>query len=752
MPMRAVWSIALFCWACQTPLPREVEQPSPYASVNVFQGTGGSGFSAGSAYPGATRPFGMVRLSPDTNGGVYGRESFAHFAGYWYHDTHIEGFSHTHLHGTGAVDYGNISFMPTLGMDASKTSWRGYSQGFTHTHESAQPGYYRVRLADGIEVELTATLRTGLHRYHFPAMSDAVVVVDFGHSLADGQVRGGDLEILPAEHRLRGWILQAGGFSSRFGGVPIYFDAVFSRAWTRHGVWVGDRLFSDVITATAPIREGAASFGGFFHFDTAATTRVEAVVGLSFVSVENAAANRKAETAGMGFDEARAAAQIAWEDELSRIQVHGGSLPERRIFYTSLYHAFQMPTLYSDVDGSYRFGQSVRKAAPGRFYSDMSLWDTYRTLHPLLTLIAPEYQADFIRSLAAMAEERGALPRWPMAIGDGNSMVGTPADIVIADSFLKGIGGFDAHALLATMVSTAVSGDRFGMRECRAAYWSLGYCPSEEAEGAVSITLENMYADFAIGQMAAALGETEIADRFGQQARRFDTLWDPTTGFFRGRKRDGSWSLPDFDPKAMSSDYIEGNAWQYLWLAPWNADKLMELLGGREQALKKLDDFFRLSMRTPPSRLGHVRLPDPYYWHGNEPDIHAAYLYILFGAPERAAPVIRWIARTKYADSPDGRDGNDDGGTLAAWYVFSAMGIYPLPGETRYLIGSPLFKRSEMRLGHGKRFIIEAPGLSSKRMYVRRALWNGRRLTTPWIEHSDIRQGGVLRLEMADSP
>jgi predicted alpha-1,2-mannosidase len=383
----------------------------------------------------------------------------------------------------------------------------------------------------------------------------------------------------------------------------------------------------------------------------------------------------------------------------------------------------------------------------------MSLWDTYRTLHPLLHLIAPEYAADFLRSLLKMGTARGALPRWPIAHGDGNSMIGTPADIVAADARLRGVAGPDYEALYALMKKAATEGDPNGMRSARESYAALGYCPADEVGGSVSVTLEQMWADFAIGQLGTALGKPDDPAMFAARAARFGEIYDGPRGFFRGRKADGTFlAAGGFDPTTNTEEYVEGNAWQYLWLAPWNADELARVLGGRDAAVAKLDEFFRLSMERPPEELAGVRLPDLYYWHGNEPGLHTAYLYVLWRRPDKAAEVVRWILRSKYANAPAGLDGNDDGGTLSSWYVWSAMGLYPIAATSRYLVGSPLFTRSVIRLAGGKSFTIEAAKASAENMYVQSAAWDGKPLLDPWFDHSDVAKGGTLALEMGSAP
>lgn len=742
-----------------SPAPSATAKPaSPLALVDVFVATGGSGYGAGGAYPGATRPFGMVRLSPDTHGGRFGRAFFNHFGGYAYGDTQIEGFSHTHLYGVGMFEYGNITVMPTYGMSNAKTRWQGYSMGFTHEEETAYPGYYRVRLADGIVAELTATPHVGVHRYTYVyrrGEPPPVLLFDLGHAIEGVDMDRGALTLSPTRQHITGWVHTTGGLSKIFGGQTIFVDATISPLSKEVGVWADGVTYPGQLSQSAVGKAGTLSLGAYFHFQPpqeVTTFTVELQVGLSFVSATNATQNRIQETEGRTFDSLQQEAVAQWQQVLGLISVSGGSAKQRAIFYTSLYHVFQMPTLYSDTNGAYRYAGQVENAGDFRFYSDMSLWDTYRTVHPLLSLIAPRTQRDFVRSIAAMTRLQGHPPLWPMGTGDAQSMVGRPAAIVIADSYLRGVTDFDAASMFAALVAEAVSGPVDISPESWRFYQHQGYLPAEKVKGSVSVTLEDMYADFVLSRFATALGQNEYASLFQDRAGKFPELWDSTGKIFRGRNSDGSWSSATVETLRWTRDYVEGNALQYRWFVPWAVTGLADLLGGPEPMMQALDTFFEESYAHPVQYAAGIRLPDIYYWHGNEPDIHAPYLYTLLGHPERSAPVIRWVMESKYDLSPAGLDGNDDAGTLSAWYVWSAIGLYPLPGESRYLIGSPLFTRTQFGVPNGKTVVIEAPRTSRDNMYVGRATWNGTLLCHPWIEQQQLFQGGVLLLEMEATP
>jgi predicted alpha-1,2-mannosidase len=715
--------------------------------VDPFIGTGGLGFGVGNAFPGPQVPFGMIRPGPDTTGADSAPE-MNHCAGYTYYDALIRGFSMTRMHGTGIADWGAPGLMPAVGMDASRTSWPGYRAAFSHDTEEASPGYYAVTLDPaGIRVELTATDRVALHRISFPpsAGADATVIVDTGYHMADVAISDGRVEVDPAAAEVSGFVTLDGGYSGRSGGVTVYFVMRFSRDVASHGVWKAGELFPG---ETA--RDGADS-GAWLAFDAAADPVVEVAVAVSLVDVDHARLNLDAEAPGpeLDFDGVRAAAEARWEQALGAVEVEGRSERDFRIFYTALYHALLMPTLATDVDGAYRgLDREVHAAEGFTYYTDFSLWDTYRTQHPLLTLLYPAWQTDMLRSLAAMARDGGCMPRWPLGTGYTGGMVGDPADIVFADSWVKGVRGFDLREAYDLMLVTAdgptptelcPSGGRAGIAD----YLSLGYVPIESAGSSASWTLEMAYADFALSRLADALGEVADRDRFAARGGSWRNLLDPATGLLLGRHSDGTFPVGD-DPNGWQDYYAEGNAWQYRWLAPHDLEALAAAEGGVAPFLEQLDQFFEESAAEDYEPI----LPSRWYWHGNEPDLHAAWIYAALDRPAGSARWVRWALARHYGDGPDGLPGNDDAGTMSAWYVFSALGLYPIAGLEDYLVGSPIFTRAVVHLDAGD-LVIEAPASSARALYVREATLDGAALDRPRVRH-DALPGATLRLDLVE--
>lgn len=717
--------------------------------VDPFIGTGGGGFAQGNAFVGAAAPFGMVRLGPDTWGKL-GRAGFAHAAGYWYRDKVIEGFSHTHMHGTGVEDYGNVLLVPVLGMDAGKTDERGYGSPFSHETETASPGYYAVTLKKpGVRAELTATERAGLHRYTYKQEGEPVVIVDPTHLLGEGGTLAAEILVKPGTGEVEGWALSAGRFVGRSGAFKVYFAARFSEPFDAYGIWEPGKLHEGKTSFAS--RAYGQRFGAYVQFVPAAQKVVEARVGISFVSLENARRHQREELGAKTLEQVRKQTEGAWRKLLAKVSVCGGTEEERRIFYTALYHTMLMPTLFTDLDGRYLgLDKKIHTAEGFRYYTDFSLWDTYRTLHPLYTWLLPDRQLDMLRSLLAMGEAIGYLPRWPLAGHETGVMAGSPADMVIAESYLKGIRGFDANRAFQLMKQAALQGIGTRNRHCN----EHGFCPADKTGGSVSETLEYAYSDFAIALLARALGEEADFRLFSERSKAYRHLWDASSAFFRPKQSDGTFLADDqFHPDgALQPHFVEGNAWQYLFFVPWDLPGLIQLFGSREAMLSKLDLFFEQSVAQPAKEISRGILgPDLYYWHGNEPDIHAPYIYALSGAPDRGAKWIRWVLRAKYDDTPDGLAGNDDGGTLSAWYVFSALGLYPVAGTDFYAIGSPIFEKVTLHLPAGS-FVIQAPGTSRENLYVESATLSGKPLSYPWVRHRHISRPGKLTLKMGMEP
>jgi predicted alpha-1,2-mannosidase len=727
----------------------------PYVDyVDPFIGTGGVAFGHGSAVVGAISPFGMARISPDSTM-PEGAVNFHHFSGYYYEDTMINGFSHLHFHGTGATDYGSLLMMPTDGFDNSKITEEGYRSSFDKQSEFASPGYYSVVLDEGdIQVELTTSGRAGIHRYTFPAQTTAdgaTVVIDGAHMVDTGRTEDISFEIDPASHTVSGSHHAWGALSGRSGGYDLYWVIEFDRPFTTYGTWVSTTVEEGSTEVSDPIE----SAGVYLNFDMSGGGILNARVGISWVDLAGARTNLEQETPGFDFDGLASATEAIWEQLLSRVRVAGGSEDERTMFYTAMYHSLVMPTIISDADGRYiGFDQEVHTADGFDYYTDFSIWDTFRTLHPWLTLVYPEYQSDMIRSLLKMYEQDDFIPIWPAGLGDAGCMIGANGEIVIADSYVKGIRDYDVdlayEAVRRSATEAAPPDSTSPGRRAIDDYLTLGYVSTESKRDGTSMTLEYAASDFAVAEFARALGKEDDAQLFDEHSKYYANLWDPETGFFRSRLTDGSFRHP-FDPDLwVESDYTEATAWQYLWYVPHDAVGFMELMGGQEAFLDRLEDFFARSLEEEMG-LDDISsmLYRTYYWHGNEPDIHAVYFFNDAGRQDLLGKWLRWIIETNYTTGPDGIPGNDDCGTMSAWLTFSSLGIYPLPGKDFYYIGSPIFEAAEIDLPNGNVLSIKAAGAGPEKYYTSAATLNGVNLQDFTFTHSEIAGGGELILEMS---
>jgi predicted alpha-1,2-mannosidase len=708
--------------------------------VDPFLGTGGFGFNdIGSTYPGPARPFGMVHPGPDTQSEGGAAPAFTHCSGFAHSDTFVSGFSHMRMNGTGIPDYGNLALMPIGAMRPEYVDQDGHRARMVEGSRVASPGYFAVRLERGdVLVELTASERVAMHRYTFGDGDPLAVLIDNGHRLADGvEVPEGEVRVDPEAREVFGYAKVDGGYSGRsHGGQGIWYVVRFERPFASHGVFEGETLREGEAEAT-----GGRS-GAWVSFDPADGPVVQARVAVSFVDLEGARANLAAEAAD--FETVRSEGEAIWEELLGRVRVEGRHAHDFRRFYTALYHVLLMPTLGSDVDGRYRgLDDAIHTAEGFTYYTDFSLWDTFRTLHPLLTLLYPEHQLDMLRSLTAMARDGGAMPRWPLGTGYTGGMVGDPAAMVLADSWVKGLRDFDLRTAYDALRRSATgrASERFGGRGHAEVYDTLGYVPMEAGGGSASETLEFAYADWALAILAEALGETEDAAYFRERADSWRNQWDAARGFFVGRHEDGRFA-ESFRADRWMDYYTEGNARQYVWYVPHDLPGLAEVMGGREAMLARLTTFFEESARER-----RTAVAPEWYWHGNEPDLHAAFVFTALGDFESGARWSRWVARTMYGDGPRGLPGNDDGGTLSAWLVFASMGLYAFPGEDHYLIGSPLFTRSELAIGDGT-FVIEAPDASDRAPVVEAARLGADALDDHRVPHDALAPGATLALDM----
>ena len=722
--------------------------------VNPFIGTGGYPWVCAHNFPGAMVPFGMVRLGPETTSTLL-HERALNTSGYYYDDDQVLGFSHTRMNGTGATDGGHFLVRPALEAIGPRPPRKGQSTTFSHSEELASPGYYAVRLPKlGVLAEFTATPRVGIHRYTFRPNTTPHLILDVMNALGGRRSAEGTLRVLPEAKEVEGSVRTFGTFAGRYGGIKAYFVARFGQPFAGFSTWQGNAV-SRAPAAAADTRVGVDL--GF-----APTNRPQVVtlkLAVSYVSIENARANLQAEAAARDFDQVLTEAQRAWEERLKLVRVEGGSDAQKEIFYTALFRTFQMPTVFNDANGDYiGFDRKVHQAAGFQYFTDLSLWDTFRTTHPLYTLLAPKDQQDMLVSLVKMLEQGGWLPRWPSGHGYSNSMLGTPADIVIADSYLKGIRDFDVEQAYQSMRRTALGPTppraAFSGREGVAEYLHSGYCPAGLVRNSVTRTLEYCWADHAISLLAKALGHDEDADLFGRHALFYRQVWNPGTQYFQPKDAQGRFVEPFkpllltyFDRKGKyTRDYVEGSALQWRWGAPFDAEGMIALFKSRDYFVAELDAFFA---KSDPA-MGAVS-PGSYYWHGNQPDIHAAYLFNEAGRPDLTQKWVRWILDHKYGTGYDGLDGNDDAGTLSAWYVLSALGLYPVAGSDRYQLGAPLFERAELRL-RDKPLVIVAENYAPDRFYARKVVLNGTPLDRAWIKHSEIANGGELRFVMDSEP
>ena len=722
--------------------------------VNPFIGTGGYPWVCGHNFPGAMLPFGMVRLGPETASILLHKRAL-NTSGYYYGDNQVLGFSHTRLNGTGATEGGHFLVIPALKSTDPQSLRKGHSTTFSHSEEAASPGYYAVRLPKlGVLAELTASQRVGIHRYTFSREQTSHLIIDVMNALGDRRSSDGTVRVLPRANEVEGSVRTFGTFSGRYGGIKVYFVARFNQSFTDFATWQDDVISHDK-TAAEGNRVGV-------DLSFASTNRPQVVtlkLAISYVSIENARTNLQVEAGAKEFGQILAEAQRAWEEKLSSIRIQGGTEKQKEIFYTALFRVFQMPTVFNDANGDYvGFDRTFHQASGFQYFTDLSLWDTFRTVHPLYTLIAPKDQRNMLVSLGKMLDQGGWLPRWPSGHGYSNSMLGTPADIVIADSYLKGIRDFDVERAYQAMRRTALAptppGAAFLGREGVAEYLQYGYCPAGLVRNSVTRTLEYSWADHAISLLAEALGHHEDAILFGEHSQSYRKVWNPGTQYFQPRGAQGNFVEPFkpllltyFDRKGkFTRDYVEGSALQWRWGALFDAGELVSLFKSREYFVEELNSFFARSDPT----MGAWN-PGPYYWHGNEPDIHAAYLFNDAGRPDLTQKWVRWILDHKYGAAYDGLDGNDDAGTLSAWYVLSAVGLYPVAGSDRYQLGAPLFERAELRLKN-KPLVIVAENYAPNHFYVRNVLLHDTPLDRAWIRHSEIENGGVLRFVMDSEP
>jgi len=705
----------------------------PARFVRPLIGTARYGYT----FPGATVPFGMVQWSPDTwSHNMLPRSP----GGYTYADRALRGFSLTHLSGAGCPTYQDLPFLPVVGLAPGRAGGHWVPVNYSHTGEAAFPGYYHVRLGSGIDVGLTATPRTGLARFAYPRTPLASLLIDGGGSVNGARMASLHMVGLT---EIRGWVTSGGFCAHNLSPYTLYVDIVFNRPIRRIAAWNGQVLHAGARAAAGP---HAALVAGF---DARRDPVVLVKVGLSYTSLDGARRNLRTEQPACDFRRVRRAAARAWDRLLGRVTVSGGTMPQRTVFYTALYHAFLEPTVFSDVDGAYRgLDDRVHRARGYTPYTNISGWDIYRGKAQLLALLAPRETSGIVRSLLADARESGWLPRWTLANRSLKEMVGDPAAPIIADAYAFGARGFDAsaalHAMVAGATETGLGLDGYVERPGLADYLTLGYVPEymHGLPGAVSVTLEYTLADFAVAQLARAQRQKTTAATFLRRAQYWRNLYNPASGYIQPRWPDGTWR-PNFVPSSPWL-YTEGNATQYSWFVPYNLRGLIAAMGGDAAARARLDTFFTYLNAGPAA---------PYAWMGNEPSILTPWVYMWAGAPWRTQEVVRRVETQLYDPGPGGLPGNDDLGTMSAWYVWAALGLYPaVPGTDILALHGPLFPRVHVSVPGTRLFTIEGLGAGAGRPYVQAVTLNGREQAHAWLPAGSLRLGATLRFTLGATP
>ncbi len=722
------------------------QEPIPVTDyVNPMIGTSAHGHT----FPGATVPFGMVQLSPDTH-----NEGWDWCSGYHYSDSSIMGFSHTHLSGTGRGELLDILLMPTTGEVKFDPGTRenpdeGYRSRFSHRNEIAKAGYYSVILDDyQIKAELTATKRAGFHRYTFSKDEPANLVVDLNHSVKTDSILNGKMEIINdtlivGSHRSKGWGEEGEDFYVQH---EVFFAIRLSQPITKASFFVDGNVLENVQSV-----QGTAVKANLV-FDVQKQDPLLVKVGISSVDVDGAINNVDTEIQSWDFEDIKMQASREWNALLSTFQVNDENVAYKETFYTAMYHASLAPYTSSDADGRYRgFDGEIHIANNYTNLTGLSLWDTFRAANPLYTLFAPSKVTDIINSMLAQYDEYGLLPVWPLCNSETNCMIGYHSIPVIVDAYLKGIRDFNVEKAFEAMKKSAMQND-FDISYLK----QYNYIPRDLAPHfSVAKTLEYAYDDYCIALMAKELGKKEDYEYFLKRGKAYENLFDNSVGFMRGKDSKGIFRT-DFDPYNAvnaTSDFIEGNSWQYSWFVPHNVQFLVDGMGGKEGFVNKLDSLFsvnsELDENTPKDVSGLIG----QYAHGNEPSHHVAYLYNYAGAPWKTQEKVSQIMKTLYSNKPDGLCGNEDMGQMSAWYIFSALGFYPVnPADGNYVFGTPLFKEVLINLPNKKTFTVKATSLSAQHIYIQKVLLNGKETDKGYISHQQILEGGTLEFQMGNKP
>lgn len=705
------------------------EETDYTAYVNPFIGTD----FTGNTYPGAQVPFGMVQLSPDN-----GLPGWDRIAGYFYPDSTIAGFSHTHLSGTGAGDLYDISFMPVTLPYKEAEEPLGIHSKFSHKEESASAGYYSVLLKDyNIKVELTATERCGIQKYTFPK-AESAIILNLKKAMNWDFTNNSHIEVVDSV-TIQGYRFSDGWARDQ----RIYFRTRFSKPFKS--------LEMDTTAIIKDQKRVGTSYVARFNFTTKEGEEILVNTAISGVSMEGAAKNLAAEVPENNFEKYLQQAKANWNKQLSKIKVKGNNKDDKVNFYTALYHTMLAPTIYGDVDGSY-YGpdKKIHQAKGWTNYSTFSLWDTYRASHPLFTYTQSERVNDMIKSFIAFFEQNGRLPVWNFYGSETDMMIGYHAVPVIADAYLKGIGDFDAEKALKACVSTANIDSYRGIGQ----YKKLGYIPYNLTDSlstenwSLSKTLEYAFDDYCIAEMAKKMGKKEIANEFYKRSQNYKNLYNPATTFMQPRDDKGSF-IKNFKADEYTPHICESNGWQYLWSVQHDIKGLMNLMGGTNRFAQKLDSMFTYHPSSkdelPIFSTGMIG----QYAHGNEPGHHVIYLFNAIGKPHRTQEYVAKVMNELYKNTPAGLCGNEDCGQMSAWYVFSAMGFYPVnPVSGQYEIGTPLFPELTLELSNGKTFTVRAPKLNKENIYIRSVKVNGKPYDKTYITHEQIMTGATVEFEM----
>ncbi len=711
----------------------------------------------GNTYPGPSAPFGMIQLSPDTDTTNWDTD-----AGYAYADPTIQGFSLTHLTGTGCPDLGDFLFQPQVGTPELMAGPKdhpeqGYQSAYAHADETAAAGYYRVTLQKpGVVAELTAGERAGILRFTFPASDQASILTDLSHVInggrwrvAESRVRVEDNATITGFHLVNGWAKE------RY----LYFAARYSRPFDRAVIYSAGK---PVIYNTYRFRSHKEAAGTNLQFlaqyKTHAQEAIEVKVAISAVSTADALQNLDTEIPGWDFNLVREATSTRWDQELGRITMEG-SPQQKETFYTSLYHASLAPNLYQDVNGAYRgFDQNIHQAKGFTEYAVFSLWDTFRAEHPLLALIQEPRDADMINSLLAHYDQSAdhLLPMWELQGNETWCMIGYHGVPVIVDGYFKNVQGFDVQHAYEAIKATAMNPDYDGL----AAYARLGWVPCDQEDESLSKTLEYAYDDWCIARLAQALGKTADYAYFTKRAASYANIYDPSLGWMRPKDAQGNWRTP-FDPHAFGggtnmTDVTEATSSQYSWFVPQDVPGLIRLMGGTDPFVAKLDSLFdaHLSRQfVAEMSTNDLRGCIGEYWHGNEPSHHVIYLYSYAGQPAKAARRLHQVVTTQYGNQPDSLCGNDDCGQMSAWYLFTCLGFYPVcPGSDYYVIGAPQIPHAVMHLSNGKKFTMTAENISNENIYIQSVRLNGQNWDSPFLPYPAVKQGGTLVFTMGPQP